>query len=144
MKKYIAIFVVCGLVHALFSLYWGFGGVVGLKSVGQWAITLNANYGIWVNLALVVVAMFKAFVTLLPLTLLDHYHKVVYFISFVMAIFLILYGGLNTIIGWLKVLGIIENFNFYTTFGQAFVWDPLFLLWGIGLFIYLLKIKKLK
>lgn len=49
---------------------------------------------------------------------------------------------MNTISGWLKLLGIIP-FDFkLSIIGQSFIWDPLFLLWGLGLLIFLKSNKK--
>ncbi|WP_241957175.1 DUF3995 domain-containing protein [Mammaliicoccus fleurettii] len=144
MKKYISLFVIAGIVHSLFSLYWGFGGEAGLTTVGTWVFTLSANYGIWINIALLIVAVVKFLATIMPLTLTNHFDKRIYYVSLVGSVVLILYGGLNTLIGWLKMFKIIEIHNYYTAFGQAFVWDPLFLLWGIGLFVYVKMLKKSK
>ncbi|MBF0748624.1 MULTISPECIES: DUF3995 domain-containing protein [Mammaliicoccus] len=142
MKKFISIFVVSGLVHTLFSLYWAFGGTAGLLSVGSWVFTFNAQWGIWMNLMLIVVGLFKGIATLAPLYLMKTYNKILFYISCIGSVFLMIYGGLNTVVGWLKLLQVIQYHDFYTTFGQAMVWDPLFLLWGIGLFGFLMKIKK--
>ncbi|MEB7392561.1 hypothetical protein [Mammaliicoccus sciuri] len=78
----------------------------------------------------------------MPLTLTNHFDKKICIISLIGSIFLMIYGGLNMIIGILKMCEVIENYNYFTTFGQAFVWDPLFLLWGIGLFGYVMKVKQ--
>lgn len=142
MKKYISLFVIAGIVHTLFSLYWGLGGNAGLITVGSWVFTLSARFGIWINMALIVVALIKFGATVIPLTLTNHFDKRIYYISLAGSVFLILYGGINTIVGWLKHFKIIENHNYFSTIGQAFVWDPLFLLWGIGLLGYVLSLHK--
>ena len=142
MKKYISLFIIAGSVHALFSLYWGLGGEAGLITVGSWVFTLSAQFGIWINIVLLIIGVFKFLATIVPLTLTNHFDKKIYIISTIGSIFLMIYGGLNMIIGILKMCKIIESHNYFTTFGQAFVWDPLFLLWGIGLFGYIMKVKQ--
>ena len=89
-------------------------------------LTLSAQFGIWINIALLIIGVFKFLATIVPLTLTNHFDKKICIISLIGSIFLMIYGGLNMIIGILKMCEVIENYNYFTTFGQAFV-DPLFL-----------------
>ncbi len=57
---------------------------------------------------------------------------------------LIGWGGLNTIVGNMVLFGLIrptDGFDRPVMIGHAWIWDPLFLLWGISLLTGLIRTR---
>jgi hypothetical protein len=126
---------VAGTVHGLFSLYWALGGDWLLESLGH---SLNETLADsrWLLLP---VGLTKIFAGLLPL-LLDGLGWPVRRLSrsacWVGAIGLVLWGGANTGVGNLVLMGVITPDGGYDgpgMVGHAWLWDPLFLIWGASL-----------
>ncbi|HIW91331.1 MAG TPA: DUF3995 domain-containing protein [Candidatus Corynebacterium avicola] len=131
---------VAGVVHGAFSLYWGIGG--------SWLVeTLGADLvEIWEDNAilLVPVGLVKIAAAVIPLLLLTPQggwlpgllRRIIRGISWAGGILLILWGGVNTVSGNLVLSGILEPDGGYDRdgmIGHAWLWDPLFLVWGIAL-----------
>lgn len=133
----IILFLVAGTLHSLATFYWSFGGTLGLLTVGQWTVDLKSNYGNLVLIILLILGIFKLSATWMPLLLVYKNNKLLMIISYIGAIILILHGGLNTFVGWLKFLNILPRKYTPSEIGQAFIWDPLFLIWGLSLLIFL-------
>ncbi|WP_418129207.1 DUF3995 domain-containing protein [Staphylococcus sp. HKU1] len=131
------LFLISGSLHSLATFYWAFGGDVGLATVGNWTIEFKQNYGMEFHIVLLLVGLLKITATWSPIILTFKENKPINIISFLGSCFLIIYGGMNTISGWLKLLGVISVDFKLSIIGQSFIWDPLFLLWGIGLLIFL-------
>jgi hypothetical protein len=131
------LFLISGSLHSLATFYWAFDGELGLETVGYWTIEFKQNYGVEFLIILFFVGLLKLTATWTPIILLFKENILINIMSYIGGSFLIVYGGLNSISGWLKILGIIP-FDFkLSIIGQAFIWDPLFLLWGLGLLIFL-------
>lgn len=128
-----------GWIHALFSAYWAFGGDWLLRTVGAWAVTLRDGSPVVAAWGLGAVALVKSIAATVPV--LNAYgrlpwHRLWRAISWVGASFLILYGGLNVIISGSVISGLITPEGGYdrpAMIGHAFLWDPLFALWGVAL-----------
>ncbi|MCC3289849.1 DUF3995 domain-containing protein [Arthrobacter sp. zg-Y1110] len=130
-----------GLLHAGFSLYWALGGRWLLDTVGQWAVSAEAS--LRTGLLLGAVAAFKAAAALIPTA--AAYGRLpeprlLRTLSWIGAVVLVLYGGANTVVSNAVLAGLIRPDTGYdrtATIGHAWLWDPLFLLWGLALLGYL-------
>ncbi|MEV4133786.1 DUF3995 domain-containing protein [Dactylosporangium sp. NPDC049742] len=126
-----------GLVHAGFSLYWALGGRWLLPTVGQWAVTIAREAPVTAGLALVAVAAVKCVVVAVPLVnsrrSLPRPGAWRAF-AWLAAIVLTGYGALNSIVAWLVLGGVLrtqDGFDRQAMIGHAYLWDPLFLVWGL-------------
>lgn len=138
------LFLIAGSLHSLATFYWAFGGDLGLATVGEWTIEFKQTYGIKFLIVLLFVGILKLTATWIPIILTFKDNKLISIISYIGGTLLIVYGSMNTISGWLKLLGVISvNFKL-SIIGQSFIWDPLFLLWGMGLLIFLKAQSKLQ
>jgi len=131
-----------GAVHAGFSLYWALGGRRLLATVGQWAVDLSTDRPLaagivrtggggqaswhddpsgrclWTSALAVVVAR----------------------LSWAGGLLLVAYGGINTIVALAVLAGVIRPEGGYDADamrGHAYLWDPLFFLWGGALLLSL-------
>lgn len=138
------LFLIAGSLHSIATFYWAFGGNLGLATVGHWTIEFKQNYGIKFLIVLLFVGLLKLTATWTPIILTFKENKLINIVSYMGGIFLIVYGGMNTISGWLKLLGVISVDFKLSVIGQSFIWDPLFLLWGLGLLIFLKSNRKIQ
>lgn len=124
-----------GLAHATVSAYWAAGGDWLLDTLGTAVVERFADV-LWL---LWVVAAVKVAGALGPLAL----HRLGWPLRVLTrgacwagAAVLVLWGGLNTVVGAAVLGGLIRPDGGYDRpgmVGHAFLWDPLFLLWGVGL-----------
>ena len=132
-----------GLAHAAFSLYWGLGGHWLLDTVGRGAVQVSSDARLLTGLGLGAVALVKACGAVIPVA--AAYGRLGRTglwrgLSWVGAFLLIVYGGVNTgvsnavLAGWIVPAG---GYDFAAMAGHAWLWDPLFLLWGLALLGYL-------
>lgn len=141
-----------GLVHASFSGYWALGGQWLLDTVGSDALRVSSESRLLTGLGLGLVALAKACGAVIPVAV--AYGRIGWTglwrgLSWAGALLLILYGGLNTAVsnavlaGWVVPAG---GYNLPALAGHAWLWDPLFLLWGLCLCGYLLlsRIRNVK
>ncbi|TDM07502.1 DUF3995 domain-containing protein [Macrococcus lamae] len=141
-KKWACIvFLIAGTLHSLATFYWSYGGELGLATVGEWTFKLKQQYGNRILIGLFFLGLFKLAATWLPAILYKKEVKALRLISYAGAVILIVHGGGNTIVGWLKFLNIIPRKNTLSEIGQAFIWDPLFLIWGCSLLLFLLSTR---
>ena len=132
-----------GLVHAAFSLYWALGGGWLLATVGQWAVDLAAEAPLAAGLALGLVAAAKLLGATIPIGV--AYGRVPRprfwrGISWVGGLVLTVYGAVNTIVAVAVLAEVIQPEGGYDAdamMGHAYLWDPLFLLWGAALLLSL-------
>lgn len=128
---------VAGLAHAGFSVYWAFGGRWLLRTVGQWAVDYARDAPVLSGLVLAVVAVVKAAVAVVPLasTRVSLPHPRVWrSISWLVAVVLVGYGGLNSVVAWLVLGGVLRpggGYDRQAMIGHGYLWDPLFLIWGL-------------
>ncbi|MGP9724145.1 DUF3995 domain-containing protein [Corynebacterium sp. AOP40-9SA-29] len=130
---------VVGTVHGLFSIYWGFGGTWLVNTLGHDLVELWQRYAV----LLVPVGVVKVLAALLPLVLVKgsadpvpRWHRGLRYISWAGAVLLIFWGGVNTVTGNLVLGGVVVPDGGYDRvgmIGHAWLWDPLFLLWGVAL-----------
>lgn len=130
---------IAGALHAGGSLYWALGGQWLLATVGQWAVDLSAQAPLAAGLALGLVALLKFLAATIPIGV--AYGRVPWprfwrAISWVGGTLLIIYGGVNTIVSGAVLAGLIRPEGGYDPVamrGHAFLWDPLFFIWGAAL-----------
>ena len=128
-----AIAAICGLVHATVSAYWAAGGTTLLATLGG---TILAAVGdrTWL---LWPVAAVKALVAVLPLLFeRSGWPPLTRTLGWLAGAVLVTWGGLNTVVGNLVLSGTISPAGGYdrqAMIGHAWLWDPLFLIWGLAL-----------
>ncbi len=136
----LGIVAVAGGVHGLFSLYWALGGDWLLDTVGRQMVDAFADR----RLLLLPVAAVKIGFALLPVLQASRRRLrragVVRVVCWLGAGVLIVWGGLNTLTGNLVLAGVVEPAGGYDRsgmIGHAWLWDPLFLVWGAALAVAL-------
>lgn len=134
----------CGIVHGAFSLLWALGGNWLLPTVGaQLVATFEGR-----RLLLLPVAAVKFGFAVVPLIWSVRGWPRGWFWSagcWLGAAILIGWGGLNTVIGNAVLAGIIRpdgGFDRLAMIGHAWLWDPLFLIWGLALVIGLITVRR--
>lgn len=128
-----------GTVHGIFSVYWGLGGTWLVDTLGDDLVDLWRSHAV----LLVPVGVVKIIAALLPLVLLKGdagplpwWQRVLRYVSWAGAVLLIFWGGVNTVTGNLVLGGLVVpdgGFDRAGMIGHAWLWDPLFLLWGVAL-----------
>lgn len=132
---------VLGTVHGGWSVYWALGGTWMLASVGQWAVDAAAEPSVQVTLGLWAVAAVKLIAAWVPLLAqrgvlpgLGLWR----FLTWAGGAALVVYGLLNVIVsgavlaGWVVPQGAV---NIEAQQGHAYLWGPLFVIWGLALLI---------
>ena len=134
---------VAGVLHAAVSLYWALGGQWLLATVGQWAVELSAEAPFTAGIALGLIALLKFLAATIPVGV--AYGRVPgarlwRAVSWVGGLLLIAYGGLNTVVSAAVLAGVIRpegGYDAEAMRGHAYLWDPLFLVWGAALVLSL-------
>lgn len=134
---------VAGTIHAAFSAYWALGGQWLLATVGQLAVDLSHNFPVRTGLLLGLVALIKLIAVAVPIGV-EYgrlpWRRVWRAMSWAGGLGLVAYGGLNTVMALSVLSGLISSEGGYDPTamkGHAFLWDPLFLLWGATLVLHL-------
>lgn len=121
--------------HALPSAYWALGGDALVGTVGSWASAWRASDPLAVGLVLAAIAVAKLAAGWLPWLIDQRWTRAPGWRrpAWLVAIGLIVYGGVNTIAAWLTMLGVVPVTvtEPVALLGHAFLWDPLFLAWGV-------------
>ncbi len=132
-----------GVLHAAASLYWALGGQWLLATVGQWAVNLAARAPLTAGIALGLIALMKLLAATVPIGVV--YGKVPWrrfwrAISWGGGLLLVVYGGINTVVSAAVLGGLIRpegGYDLNAMRGHAYLWDPLFFLWGSALVVSL-------
>ena len=132
-----------GVVHAAASLYWALGGRWLLATVGRWAVDLSVQAPLTADLALGLVALVKLLAAAVPIGV--AYGKVGRrrfwrAVSWVGGLLLVVYGGINIVVSAAVLGGLIRpagGYDLEAMRGHAYLWDPLFFLWGSALVLSL-------
>ncbi|WP_422934349.1 DUF3995 domain-containing protein [Sinomonas sp. P47F7] len=127
-----------GLFHAAWSAYWAPGGTVMADSVGAWATDWARSAPGLASLALWGIAAVKAAAAVVPL--LSELGRVPgrrlwRVVSWIGGTGLVLYGGLNVVVGAAVLTGVIpaSGVEYGALRAHVFLWDPAFALWGAAL-----------
>lgn len=132
-----------GLVHAGVTFYWAAGGQFLLSTVSDRATSIFDGNEQW----LYPVAALKALFALLPLLylLMRQRLRKARIILGIGALVLVLWGGINTVTANLNFFGVLNSgAEGNELIGHAFVWDPLFFIWGMAVVVFLVSTRKLK
>lgn len=128
---------VLGAIHAGFSFYWAAGGTALLWSVGT-EIVESFQGRLWL---LAPVGMIKLIAAVAPLTLAKlgwPGRRLALAGCWLVALVLILWGGANAVVANLVLADIIHpasGFDRPGMIGHAYLWDPLFLVWGAAVVV---------
>ena len=117
-------------------MYWACGGRWLLATVGQWAVDLATDAPLASGVVLALVAAAKFVGATIPIGV--AYGRVSLprlgrGTSWVGGLLLVAYGGVNTIAALAVLAGAIrpeDGYDADAMMGHAYLWDPLFLLWG--------------
>lgn len=126
---------VAGAAHAAFSLYWAVGGDWLTATLGERVLAVLVGKH-WL---LFPIGLIKAGFAVLPLLWLARarpVRRLPRLVGWSGAVVLVLWGGVNTVIGNLVLSGLIRSASNYDrpgVIGHAWLWDPLFLIWGVAL-----------
>lgn len=125
---------VAGVLHAAVSAYWGLGGDALIETLGERVVDQFADAR-WL---LLVVAAVKLAGALVPplLARRGHLGRGWRLLCWLGAAVLVVWGGLNTVVGGLVLSGVVRPDGGYdrpAMVGHALLWDPLFLVWGVAL-----------
>lgn len=132
-----------GMVHAMSSLYWAFGGRWLLPTVGQWAVRAVEDAPIHAGLLLGATGIIKGAAAVIPVGVewrvvpWAPFWRVVCWVG---GVALIAYGGVNVVVSGAVLLGVIRvkgGFDDDAMVGHALLWDPLFVIWGVALVVWL-------
>lgn len=134
---------VVGILHAAPSLYWALGGSALVSTVGQWAQAWRQESPAQVAVVLLGVFTVKIAGAVVPLV--NHLRplpatRVWRAVAWLGSALLVLYGGGNTLAAMATLAGLIgesADQDRMGLIGHAFLWDPLFLLWGLLLSVAL-------
>lgn len=125
-----------GTVHAAASLYWALGGDALSATVGEWAVSWRAESPLSAGLALGVIGVGKLAGAWVPWVAARgggprHGLRIAAWLG---AVLLVGYGLANTLAANLALTGVLGPVgDLAATRGHAWLWDPLFLLWGLAL-----------
>lgn len=123
---------ICGVIHAAFTLHWAMGGGNLVETLGD---DINGFFSArrWLMGAVGVV---KGVAACAPLVFRDvewPCPRLTKGACWIGGGVLIIWGGSNTVIGNLVLVGAFDSslsVNRAAMLGHAWLWDPLFLLWG--------------
>lgn len=127
-----------GLLHAVASFYWALGGRWQLDSVGDWAVTLAEEHPVQIGLALGLITVVKAAAAVVPLMnerRRSRFYRPLRWCGWGGGAVLLLWGGISALSAIAVLAGVVVPDGGYdrtTMLGHAFVWDPLFAIWGRG------------
>ncbi len=138
-RGWVLVAAAAGTLHALASLYWALGGGWLLASVGQWAVDLSARRPLLSGAVLGAVAVAKLAAAVVPVAVAYGRLPARWFwrgVAWVGGPFHALYGRVNVVVSVSVLAGLVRPAGGYdreAMVGHAFVWDPLFLVWGAAL-----------
>ena len=141
-----ALIVACalGVTHAAFSFYWATGGEALAWSLGTDLVDRFRGRE-WL---LVPIGVTKLSAAVAPVILARAdwpLRTMTRPVCWAAAGILVGWGGLNTVVAHLVLLGAIQpegGFDRAGMIGHAYLWDPLFLVWGIALAMGLVASRK--
>lgn len=132
------------MLHGGFSLYWALGGRWLLATVGQSAVALSAEDPLAAGIVLGFVATAKLLGATIPIGVAygrAPWPRLWRGISWAGGLLLVVYGGVNTLVAVAVLAGVIRSPGGYDAdamMGHAYLWDPLFFLWGSALILSLM------
>ena len=129
-----------GSVHAGFSLSWALGADTLLRTVGPWAEDLARQQPVASSVALLVVTAAKVAGVVVPLLVAQdrlpgprRWRSGCRVVCLLGGGLVAAYGLVNAVVAWLVLAGVVVpegGFDRPAMVGHAFLWDPMFLVWG--------------
>ena len=128
---------ILGLLNAAPSVYWAFSGNLLLDTIGQWLIDLRAEIPVLTGISLLGIALGKTVAVLVPLIavyVLGQRHVLWWNLARVIAAALVLYGAAGLLVNAVLLLwpGVVLA-DPTARVGQALIWYPMLLVWGVVL-----------
>ncbi len=143
-SRWFVLAAVAGGVHTGITLYWAIGGRALLWTMGDAFIAKFASV-MWILYPLAAVKAVGAFG---PLWFQSHQwqpsRSLIRLVYWCASVVLLIWGGLNTVVSNLVLFGIIRPSAGYdrpVMIGHAWIWDPLFVVWGLGLLLGLTRTR---
>lgn len=141
----VAVLIACaaGLLHAASSLYWALGGRWLLPTVGEWAVAAVERSPLQTGILLGAIGVVKALAAVIPVAVdagrigWTRFWRAVCWIG---AVIIAVYGAVNIVVSAAVLLGMIRpdgGHDEAAMLGHVFLWDPLFLVWGVALIAWL-------
>lgn len=128
--------------HAAISFYWATGGSWGIETIGQWAIDSRTSHPLLITAALIALGMVKVAAGVIPyIASIGRFFWRTFWrtISAAGSLVLIAWGGANVVVGGAALLGLVAGpetaENRHALMMHVFLWDMVFLLWGIFLLV---------
>lgn len=137
-----------GLLHAAPTLYWAAGGTRLVDTVGSWAADWQRESPTEVTLVLLGVFVLKVAGAVVPLVnelVALPLSRVWRGLAWAGSVLLVGYGGVNTVAAWAALagwLGSAADMDRRALVGHAFLWDPLFAVWGLALGLALWRTRR--
>lgn len=138
---------VIGLVHAAWSVYWALGGRWLLPTVGDWAVDLVERAPVEAGVLLGAIGLVKLAAALIPIVVAQGHSAHPRFwrtLCWIGGPLLVVYGGVNVVVSVGVLSGVIDPDGGYDAdamMGHAYLWDPLFVLWG-GFLVAWLRLSR--
>ena len=136
---------VLGTVHGLASLYWALGGDALVGTVGSWALAWRRESPVTVGLALGAIAAVKLAGAWVPWVAARRGgpRRALRLLCWAGAALLTAYGLANTVVANVALTGVLGPVDDLVAIqGHAWLWDPLFLAWGVTLGIGLWRTRQ--
>lgn len=124
-------------------MYWALRGRLLLPTVGDWAVRAVDRSPVQAGVLLGAIAAIKALAALIPVGVARGRLPWTRFwraACWVAGAFLVLYGAVNVVVGSAVLLGVVTPAGGHDTeamVGHALLWDPLFVIWGAALIVWL-------
>lgn len=135
---------VLGAVHAAVSFYWAAGGEFLVWSVGTDLVTSFRGRE-WLLAPIGAAKLAGAVGPLLLARAGWPFRRFTRLVCWFGALLLLGWGGLNTVVANLVLMGVIRpesGFDRAGMIGHAYLWDPLFLAWGVALTLGLIASRR--
>ena len=134
-----------GTVHAAASLYWALGGDALADTVGAWAVAWRTASPVAAGSTLAAIGLVKLTAASVPLTAArrGRPHGALRLVCWAGSALLVAYGLANTAAANLALTGMVGAVDdLAATRGHAWLWDPLFLAWGLALGVGLWQTRR--
>lgn len=125
-----------GTVHAAASLYWALGGDALADTVGAWAVAWRTGSPVAAGVTLGAIGVVKLAAASVPWRAARSGgpRGALRLLCWAGSALLVVYGLANTAVANLALAGLVGSVDdLAATRGHAWLWDPLFLAWGLAL-----------
>lgn len=136
---------VLGTVHAAASLYWAMGGSMLATTVGAWAVAWRGESPGAAGTALAAIGLVKLAAAGVPWTAARSGgpRGALRLLCWAGSALLVTYGLANTVGANLALSGLVGPVtDLAATRGHAWLWDPIFLAWGLALGVGLWQTRR--